>query len=52
MVLATRVSILQLEIKGGRFKRGQRVLFIHTGGIFGLLGVGEEWRFYLLAPAS
>jgi D-cysteine desulfhydrase len=33
------------EIKRGRFRKGQRVLFIHTGGIFGLMGASEEWRF-------
>lgn len=32
------------EIEKGRFKRGQNILFIHTGGIFGLLGASEEFE--------
>lgn len=33
------------EIKRGRLGKGQRALFVHTGGIFGLLGECEEWNF-------
>jgi len=30
------------QIKKGRFKKGQKVLFIHTGGVFGLFPY-REW---------
>lgn len=33
------------EIKKGRFKKGEKILFIHTGGIFGLLGTAKSFRF-------
>jgi D-cysteine desulfhydrase len=32
------------EIKKGRFKKGEKVLFIHTGGIFGLFAIAGEFR--------
>jgi D-cysteine desulfhydrase len=32
------------EIRSGRLTRGQRVLFMHTGGIFGLFPKAEEFR--------
>jgi D-cysteine desulfhydrase len=32
------------EIKRGRFKKGEKVLFIHTGGIFGLIGAANEFE--------
>lgn len=32
------------EIKKGKFKKGQKVLFIHTGGIFGLLAQGDNFE--------
>ena len=31
------------EIKKGRFKKGEKILFIHTGGIFGLMGATKEF---------
>lgn len=31
------------EIKKGRFKKGERILFIHTGGIFGLMGATKQF---------
>jgi D-cysteine desulfhydrase len=30
------------QIKKGRFKKGQKILFLHTGGIFGLFPY-REW---------
>lgn len=33
------------EIRRGRFKRGEHVVFIHTGGIFGLLAQRETFGF-------
>lgn len=34
---------LLAEIRAGRIARGARVLFVHTGGIFGLLAKGREF---------
>ena len=33
---------IQEEIRAGRFKKGQKILFIHTGGIFGLFPQARE----------
>ncbi len=33
------------EIRKGRFKRGENVVFIHTGGVFGLFPQRDEFRF-------
>jgi D-cysteine desulfhydrase len=30
------------QVKKGRFKKGQKILFLHTGGIFGLFPY-REW---------
>lgn len=36
---------LAQEIRAGRFAAREHVLFVHTGGIFGLMGRGAEFRF-------
>ncbi|MCD4676757.1 MAG: D-cysteine desulfhydrase family protein, partial [Desulfobacula sp.] len=32
------------EIQKGRFKKGEKVLFVHTGGLFGLFSRGAEFQ--------
>ncbi len=34
---------LHQEILAGRFPAGSRILFLHTGGIFGNFCYSEEW---------
>jgi D-cysteine desulfhydrase len=38
------------QIKRGRFKRGQKILFIHTGGLFGLFPYRELFKKSPLSP--
>jgi len=38
------------EIEKGRFERGAKVLFVHTGGVFGLFAPGHDFASALALP--